>query len=78
MSTPNDGGPAFPVEHLVIQNGKQLTHPCNRMTLRDWFAGQALAGILAGSRTSNGIEWIPEEAYAYADAMLAARKGGQS
>lgn len=45
------------------------------MTLRDWFAGQALAGMMAsgdypadGPRTPVGI------AYAIADAMLHARR----
>jgi len=61
-----------------IQNTKHAfpTYPTHTpgMTLRDWFAGQALAGIMAqGSGTSNAVEWAPEEAYAVADAMLAAR-----
>lgn len=45
------------------------------MTLRDWFAGQAIAGACARA------EWTPEnaasiaaDAYAYADAMLKARE----
>ena len=48
------------------------------MTLRDWFAGQALQGVLAGywanprSRGS-GQEDFAAWAYAQADAMLAAR-----
>lgn len=44
------------------------------MTLRDWFAGQAMAGIL-----SRGIHYEPERlgltAYEAADIMLAARNG---
>ena len=47
------------------------------MTLRDWFAGQALIGIL-GSRNGFlvdvGTENAPMWAYQVADAMLAARK----
>jgi hypothetical protein len=40
--TPNDGGPAFP--HLM---GEVFTDPeCQGMTLRDWFAGQALKSIM--------------------------------
>lgn len=34
---PSDGGPAFPV------NGPNGDHP--GMSLREWFAGQALAGL---------------------------------
>jgi hypothetical protein len=44
------------------------------MTLRDYFAVQALAGIMAGNYTSNSLKWVPGEAYALADAMLAARE----
>lgn len=48
------------------------------MSLRDWFAGQALAGILAGSNT--GGTWADDarSAYLAADAMLAARKTSQT
>ena len=42
MSAPNDSGPAFPVAHVT---GKFWG--MNGMTLRDWFAGQALNGMLA-------------------------------
>jgi hypothetical protein len=42
------------------------------MTLRDWFAGQALAGRLADG-TDGLRQSVAEEAYAYADAMLKAR-----
>lgn len=42
------------------------------MTLRDYLAAQALAGILAnGSPTC--AEWTAQQAYAHADAMLKAR-----
>jgi hypothetical protein len=55
------------------------------MSLRDYFAGQALAGMCAGItrfRTDDGMEDIivnrprdlSEIAYTYADAMLAARE----
>lgn len=74
MSTPNDGGPAFPVEHNTIHNGKQITFPSNGMTLRDYFAGQALAGMLADSERSGTLEEYTRYAYDFADAMLKARE----
>lgn len=41
MSTkPNDGGPAFPTPH-------PSRGPTHGMTLRDWFFGMALSGIMA-------------------------------
>jgi hypothetical protein len=43
MNTPiNDGGPAFPVTGCVHPNGDAMVG----MTLRDYFAGQALAGFV--------------------------------
>jgi hypothetical protein len=71
MKTHKDkSGPAFPSSNLYDDEGRAFMG----MTLRDYFAGQALAGIMArGSGTSNAVEWAPEEAYAVADAMLSAR-----
>ena len=45
MSTPiNDGGPAFPVDDRYHADGR--VHGSNGMTLRDYFAGQALGEII--------------------------------
>lgn len=48
------------------------------MSLRDWFAGMALQGLLAhviGVEGANGrASKYAERSYQYADAMLAARK----
>jgi hypothetical protein len=43
-------------------------------TLRDWFAGQALAGT--ASRDED-FRIIARDCYAQSDAMLAAREGGK-
>lgn len=40
------------------------------MTLRDWFAGHALAGILASMQFIPRPHLIAEAAFEYADAML--------
>lgn len=61
--------PAFPREDYQANDA-----PGQRgMSLRDWFAGQALTGLVF--RTQPGF--LPEKAakiaFAYADAMLAAR-----
>ena len=66
-----DGGSAFPL----------ATGPCNNhaqgMSLRDWFAGMALQGIM-GNRslvdTFSVHEAMAKKSYFLADAMLAARK----
>ena len=63
------GGPAFPVPNDANVNGQQ------GMTLRDYFAGQALAGMWTQPAAANG--WsdgqIAEWAYASADAMIEER-----
>jgi len=47
MST-NDGGPAFPVPMLPGESwdSEKYGNP-NGMSMRDWFAGMALQGLLA-------------------------------
>ena len=62
-----DGGPAFPVS----------TRPCVSMTLRDWFAGQALVGLLyllKDQQIEDYATATTAEAYRLADAMLRARE----
>lgn len=74
MNTPNDGGPAFPV--MDDSDGGMHRHP--GMSLRDWFAGQALAGFTSqsGSCFESEIRTRTHWAWLYADGMLEARKGG--
>lgn len=68
--------PAFP----NIGNNAWSMQPTEGMTLRDWFAGQALGGALSGILSDGStIERSDAPtyaalAYAIADAMLAARK----
>ena len=55
-------------------------NPKPPIALRDWFAGQALAGIASGHDETGMWMWRPgeaaEAAYLVADAMLAARTDG--
>ena len=59
----NDGGTAFPTH-------RDLKNFCPGMSLRDYFAGQALAGMLADSERAGGFSTYAKDAYAFADAML--------
>lgn len=72
----NDGGPAFPVPDLSGWDG---------MSLLDYFAGQALIGMLASEAGRDGVcrrpsdgEYFDEAcargAYSFACAMLAERE----
>ena len=90
----NDGGPAFPCASSMIVNGKQATVPAQGMTLRDYFAGQALAGVCSGieveidkldadgEHADHNMKMLHDcagiRAYCYADAMLAARERKES
>ena len=68
----NDGGPAFPC--MAPEN----IHPAatSGMSLRDWFAGQALAGLVANP--TNHLRFNSEDdaeyVYKIADALLAERE----
>lgn len=79
----DDGGRAFPVPNDANVNGQE------GMTLRDWFAGQALAGFMTlpddrcfRSSKSQTLEEFrascaqqdSEAMYRIADAMLRARR----
>jgi hypothetical protein len=66
-----NGGPAFPAHWNGLQPAQQ------GMTLHDWFAGQALMGLLA-SRNPTSPRFHPDDdaqyVHAVADAMIAARE----
>lgn len=67
-----DGGHAFP-RAGYYGGGREY----DGMSLRDWFAGQALEGLAAypgREKEVNGPERFARWSYAIADAMLAARE----
>lgn len=70
------GGPAFPI--TLDQNFRQAI--VGGMTLRDYFAAKALQGLLADPNSfdvkedEDAADIYAEHAYAFADAMLEARK----
>ena len=73
MSGKDNGGPAFPyvIPDVPLESFR------SGMTLRDWFAGQAMAAELVawGNSSTEGHEInIARRAFAMADAMLEARK----
>lgn len=83
MTDKNTGGPAFPVFGVncvrVDMDGSAEYEPqqiSDGMTLRDYFAAKAMAGI-CGHRDTWGFlssQAISKQAYDIADAMLKARQ----
>ena len=68
------GGPAFPFSPSDVSTIK----PQLGMTLRDYFAGEAMQGMISANGDSNGYleyeeETVAANAYKLADAMLKAR-----
>ena len=63
----NDGGAAFPVPETYSRQGQLLMDCEPGMTLRDYFAGQALTGILTWCAKPARLS---ELAYEIADAMI--------
>ena len=85
----NDGGPAFPAGHVrkgrarphdhgsdwVTTDITEPRHP--GLTVRDWFAGMAMQGLLAqsiGTAMGSDVKHCAKYAYEMADAMLAAKE----
>jgi hypothetical protein len=74
MNIANTGGPAFP-------QSREIGDFFTGMTLRDYFAAQALTGaqiwdaVLNGKNAqfSDGVNKLADVAYAVADSMLKAR-----
>lgn len=68
MAKDDGGGQAFPVAaHGAWQSG---------MTLRQWYAGQAMQGLLASLTSDDdwSVVGLAQTAFAYADAMIAEGK----
>jgi len=78
MSEKNDGGAAFPLVGEASSGRLDCLH--NGMSLRDWFAGQVLAGWVSDPQveiTTGTVGNIAMYCYELADAMIAARGGQQ-
>lgn len=74
------GGPAFPRQVRAVKqyDGDFQMEGSGGMSLRDWFAGQALGAAFADhAAVTEGeidLEYVAASAYALADAMLAERR----
>ena len=75
----NDGGAAFPTLDFDVhsETGQVAHFSKGGMSLRDWFAGQALATYEGFTKNQNGWQdpqYTAECCYELADAMLAERE----
>jgi hypothetical protein len=76
IKPPYDGGPAFPSPDFIHPNG-QIQFGTFGMSLRDYFAGQALnhiPALLTANEKNRSVEMIAAWSYEVADAMLKARE----
>ena len=73
-NTPKDGGPAFPTtESHENPNwpGTRDVYAASGMTLRAYFAGQALLGLLSDPNNMSNAEVNAQAAVVSADALIA-------
>jgi hypothetical protein len=74
MTTPKDGGPAFPGENDA---NKEYNWVNKGMSLRAYFAGQLMEGAIAGMRSewdkNDMAKWCVERA----DALIAELEKGK-
>ena len=81
----DEGGPAFPINGPCEMTAAEITKDgtgiierisgFSGMTMRDYFAGQALAGaVTINWSEESDLSTISKGCYAMADAMLKARK----
>ncbi len=72
--TKDTSGPAFPIPVACDADGRLLHSEINGLSLRQWYAGQALIGDLASYANREKVpspQNAAKRAFAIADAMIA-------
>lgn len=77
----DDGGTAFPTIHGYVDSFGSLKQKSTGLSLRDWFAGQALIGLMSYPGDEFSGNWhnnsssqgVATRCYDLADAMISAR-----
>lgn len=69
----NDGGQAFPAQAMFSPEMGTVAG-WSGMSLRDWYAGQALAGLCASNVNGFPVEFLTNQAWTMAKSMMAARE----
>jgi len=65
-----DGGPAFPGAYLSGSHGDYFTAYESGMSLRQWYAGKALQGLLAHYGAGKTRDDLSALSFQYADDMI--------
>ena len=69
----DDGGPVFPTQELSA-SGDPMHALVWGLTRRDHFAGLALSALIVDRGGGRAVEGVVEEAYLYANEMIARSK----
>ena len=69
-----DGGSAFPITVGCDNIGEVFARGCEGMTLRDYFAAHALAGVMIENESHLNNDDIVAFSYAIADRMISFRE----
>ena len=76
--SPPDGGPVLPIptyNNIYVGENRNRIGPGMGLSLRDWFAGMALQGMLAAiTPGTDNAKKAAAWAFYYADAMLTERE----
>lgn len=77
MNANNCNDPAFPVpSYLDAEDGsgtRMIVMASDGLSIRDWFAGMALQGLLVNTPNGSSAQRVCKEAFGFADLMLAER-----
>ena len=77
MEALNDGGSAFPHKQVHGDPESWWAEYVPGMSLRDWFAGQAVHGLMIDRPLECPFSDVAAQAYEVADAMIAERERGK-
>jgi len=75
--TDKHGGPAFPRPPVINLNDDSCAYESSHsdgMSLGDWYAGQALIGLLAGDAGKSDFQFLAARAHTSAEAMIGVRE----
>jgi len=79
MTEIKTGGPAYPQDEMMDSAHSEIHRQHEGMTLLDYFAGQALVGLIANPEsTEHSPQEMADAAYGLASLMIETRPGGKS